>query len=267
MYFKIYQPIFLSVTILLIFLLSSCGADIESASGVEGMFSNVMSIQDKMNIICSDIDKDPEFKRSHHERFGKVFCSEAPSANVIDLNSVVDKKKKYAINEEIKTEDENTYIDAFRIEVYANTGLLEGAQKAVPTLKDFQKTDNADSPFNLTMKEKLKFDEKTITASAKFELVSTEDKNGYVYIKNDWKLYGKKVKNYFVATIDTTKVYKDSKLNKAYIMAAIIPHAGDIYINIIGQIYLQGAGVNGAMAAAISTMITETLYDIKQKFN
>ena len=121
----------------IVFTLLSCGADISSSSDVEGMFNNVLTIQDKMNVLCAALNSDSNFDLSKHEKYGSEFCSDAPSSHVIDLNSVVDKKSKYAQSEKVHS-GKTEYVHGLRIEVYANTGLLEGAQKAVPTLKELK---------------------------------------------------------------------------------------------------------------------------------
>ena len=261
-----FTELYLIINLILLFFLSSCGADVKSSADVEQMFNNVKTIQNKMDVICSAISSDSNFDLSKHKIYGDAFCSEAPSDKVIDLNSVQSKEYTYGASDSGKEGDD--YRFSIRIEVYANTGILEGAQKAIPTLKDLKDVNNADSQFSIATVEKLNLDETTMTASAKIELTSPLEKNGSGLIQNKWKIYGKKVDNYFVATVDTyEKTSKESLLNNAHFLAAIIPHAGDIYINLIGVFFLTSRGVDGAMEKALSTMVTDTLYDIRQKFN
>ena len=256
----------LIIDIIFFFFLSSCGAEVSSSADVEQMFNNVKTIQNKMDVVCSAISSDSNFDLSKHKVYGDSFCSTAPSDNVIDLKSVQSKDVVYGQNDSSKEDSDYRY--SVRIDLFANTGILEGAQKAIPTLKDLKDVNNADSQFSIATIEKLDLDDKNMTASAKIELTSPLEKNGSGLIQNRWKIYGKKVQNYFVASIDTyEKTSKESLLNNAYFMVAVIPHAGDIYINLIGVFYLTSRGVDGAMEKALTKMITDTLYDIGQKFN
>lgn len=249
-----------------LFFLLSCGADVKSSSDVEKMFDNVKSLQDKMNVICSEISSNSEFDLSKHKVYGDEFCSDVPSDAVIDLNSVQNKELKYGKSDPGKEGD--NYRHSIRLEVFANTGLLEGAQKALPTLKDLEST-SSDAQFTIANIEKLKLDETNMTATAKIELTSPTEKNGSGPVQNKWKIYGKKVQNYFIITVDTYDKSKEAEslLNEAHLMIAVIPHAGDIYINLIGVFLLTSRGVDGAMDSALTKMITDTLYDIKQKFD
>lgn len=266
---KIFKPLDLIFSFILTSqFIISCGAELQSSSDVEAMFDNVLTLQNKMDIVCSEISSNNNFDKSLFA-YGEEFCSKVPSNYVINLNSIASKEVQYGQNNGGKVKD-GYFKYGLRVDLYANSGLIEAAQKAVPTLKDLQQSDTS-SEFSISMIKKLELDETNISAYAEMEISSPHDKNGNGNIKNKWKLYGKKIDNYFLVTVNTTDsstINRDTSLiHDAHILVAIIPHAGDIYLNLIGQFNLFDVGVSPAMSAELTKMITDTLFDIREKLN
>lgn len=256
-----------------IYLTSGCGADLDSSSDVEAMFDHVSTLEDKMNLICSYISSDSNFDLSAHVFHKDDFCSNIDKG-IISLSSI---QKEYEYGNPKYEEKDNIFKYGIILKIYTNSPIIELAQKATPVLKDLKQESNSSSKFVISQgkEDELKLDEATTSATAKFTISSTHHQTGTVNIKNTWKLYGIKgtgsYSDYFLITVDTIDqegLIKDtSQIHDAHILVAILPHAGDIFINLMAQFNLFGAGATPNMGQELTQMVTDTLYDINQKIN
>jgi len=106
------------------------------------------------------------------------------------------------------------------------------------------------------------FDAENMTISLELEIVSAKSQNGQVDIHNTFRVDGILLdKRYAVATIETTKSesVKDSLIEKGKFVVFIVPHAGDIYIDLTTDLHLHSFGVDNAMQQQVLKTIGDAL--------
>lgn len=258
------------VTIFFAAMHSSCGAPAKSASDVAGIFGESKSLESKLTATCealrgrstSPMLKDVTFSPS---------CS-AAGRDAVELNRV---SQLYIVGQkDINTngDESKDYVEArLRTQIWLNrplVGLAAIVGRLLNENKDYKGGEvKIASPkngpdlsglvrTNIEIVEPPKLDITTLSFGMKLKL-RVGDPGDY-WIDNDVESSGVMLDDVLTLTVKSTaeKTYDQSLLRGFSAFAAIIPHAGDVYVDVDLNIqFNKGTGLE----SAIKTMLPKIL--------
>ena len=264
---KINASLLVLVAVLLVSSIYSCDSDDDESSSDEAIYDDGVSIADKMQTICTNITEDTKLDLSQYPVYGGNFCSVVPSADITKLSYITADTKDIGSHSEVNS-NQSLYVRESRFDLYADYTMFKTDKNSyLKIIENLENAGNENTKLLITPIEKLSFNPDKTQATAKFELTSTEQQNGYMYIKNNWKLYGKKIgDNKYLISLDTYEIGEESKLQEAHIMIAIMTYSKGIYINVLTKVGLEALGINSAMGGVLSEILVGILMDINQKY-
>lgn len=265
------------------FILSSCGAKLQKADEVQEIFANAKDLKGKILSLCNNVSQRQTEPTFNGISLASDFCKEPPGVQAINLNELTPKESLgFAAFESSNnsTDDINNAVLNIntRSEVWLNHSLIGLLQSLLPKLKEkadgsgglLKPKDGSKQQMDIKIIGDAKIDLKKLEFYVKFNLTSTKAQNGLVDISNEFIVNAKVFEDFAaIATVQTTgdSDPKNSLLKNAKIMAVAVPHAGDVYIDIITNINLHSYGVDKIMEKEFVKMISDSLRLIPDVIN
>lgn len=256
-------------------LLVSCGAPLKKADQVSSIFSDSMQLNEKLTSLCDILKVRQESPNLNGIGLANDVCTKAGSRplNYSSLNgalgfTVVDGAS--STNDATKS---SIYTVRTRSEVWLNKGLVSLVSTLVGQLKN--QTDSllgsggagsaSNEKFSFKIIGKPNFDMEKFELSVDLSIVSTKAQNGQANIDNTFKVRGKLFdQKYFVAVAETTESapVEKSLIESSKFLITIVPHAGDIYVDITTDVRLHSFGVDQTMKQTMVDTLGPSLLNI-----
>ncbi len=241
-------------------LLSSCGARLKSADQVSGIFSGSGSLGNKVDRLCGTLRgrtvapylKDIGLSNDACAKAGEQAQDLKLSTN-IGFSAIRSDGQKFSTST-TGFGGEQTQRLQTRVELWLNRNILGIVSLLLPMLNDKSKL-NSNQPakeedFAVKVIGEPEFDAKEFKLKLQLELSSRKDQNGQVDIFNrvevNAQLFDKKFGAATVETLEDTPKEK-SFIKSARILVLMVPHAGDIYLDIVTDMTLHSFGVDEAV--------------------
>jgi hypothetical protein len=249
-------------------LASSCGAPLKFASEVSGLFGSVQTLPDKMTTLCSVMSErssPPQFKDLSFAvsdcRTAGLGAQNITGAKEIFFAKQTDKKQE-------AKDGTSTYTAISRLELWLNQPLLGLANGIIPKLKQQDQATPGQAPkFEAKPLGEVKFDQNSFEFAATYEVISTKQQNGVTDIRNVFQINGMLYdKSSFFMTVVTREDadVKESLIKNARIAVFAIPHASDVYIDIMSELTFHSFGVDPVVKAEINKTVKETILKIPE---
>lgn len=265
----------LTVTGLVAGLMLSCGAKLKTADQVSHIFKNTQSLDDKVLNLCGVLQKRSSAPTLVGVSLADDLCGRPAGLSAQQLRDLkADEGVGFAnVVAEHETQSSNTggisdpnkfCILKTRTQIWVNRSLISLLQLVMPMLKeksDSNTNDGKPKKFNFAVIGKSEFDKDNWTFHVEFNLTSTKEQNGSVNIANRFVADAQLFDKVGAATVETAGETdsKTSLLNKGKILAVAIPHAGDIYLDIITDLRLHDYGVCESMKKEVTKTISDAL--------
>ncbi len=245
--------------------LASCGAPLKTADQVKGIFSNSQQLKEKVSSLCTILGSRPASPNLNGIGLANEVCTN-PGSRPLDYNSM-QKSVGFSIAEGVAATSETTKTAIFRIqtrsEMWLNRNILALAQVMFNQLKS--ETDgllgssggageSANKDFQFKVIGKPTFDTEKWQLDLQFSISSSKAQNGQVDINNTFKVSGILFEQkYFAALAETvgSEPVEKSIMESGRFLIVLVPHAGDIYLDITSDIRLHSFGVDSVMKTAI----------------
>ncbi len=262
----------------------SCGAPLESADEVSGIFQSTQTLGDKMTELCANVGNRPQEPNLSGLDFESNECASAgyQSQDLTGLREIAFASISSTDSNLNATADEGegSFNLRTRVELWLNRPLLRLVSIILPSLKDksdsvlngggsaVQNQDN--TKFKVKILEKPVFDKENYSLVTQFELESKKSDNGMIDVRNRFTLRGELIdKKFLFATITTNEdqPVESSLLKKAKIAVFVIPHAKDIYIDIVSNVEFHSFGVDEVMKREITKIFGKAMKSIPELLN
>lgn len=264
----------------LIAALVSCGAPMKSADDVGSIFSDSSSLKSKVSDFCKVLNG-----RTVDPNLTNIGLADSLCANAGDKYRNYDEirgegflpfSEEKATGATTSLTDANVETIGFqtRSELFLNRSLLELAQKVFSSLDQksndvFKNGGNADAKDNaLSLKiiNKPQFNKDTYEFSMEFQLISTRQQNGLVDVNNNYVVNGKVFDRKIAVSIKTTKPgdVKETIVREGKILIVMIPHAGDIYMDIATDIKYHAFGIDKVFQENVKKTLSKGLRNIPE---
>jgi len=247
----------------------SCGAPLKNADEVEAMFSETRELSDKVTTLCNALNARTEAPTLNNLRNQNEMCSNPATnyANYRDLG--VDEGLEFSsvssssdVSSGIQDDDALFSVQTTS-ELFLNRSILSLAitllnsleKKAKGTVEDNKgQSESKDKKFQIDFIGKPVFNKKEISFSMEFRMASSRAQNGQVDIDNRFIVSGRLLENESIAIDVQTKEPGDVKntiIRDGKIMIFIVPHAGDVYMEIATDMNYHSFGVDQVMKESI----------------
>ncbi len=262
----------------------SCGAPLESADEVSGIFQSTQTLGDKMTELCAKMGNRQQEPNLSGLEFDANECASAgyQSQDLVGLREIAFASISSKDSNLNATADqgEGSFNLRTRVELWLNRPLLRLVSIILPSLKDksdsvlngggsaVQNQDN--TKFKIKILEKPVFDKESYLLVTQFELESKKSDNGLIDVRNRFTLRGELVdKKFLFATVTTNEdqPVESSLLKKAKIAVFVIPHAKDIYIDIVSNVEFHSFGVDEVMKREIIKIFGKAMKSIPELLN
>ena len=250
------------------FWVSSCGAPLKFASEVSSLFTSVQTLPDKMTALCSVMSE-----RSSPPQFNDISfaVSDCRTAGLGAQNVTGAKEIFFAKQTEKKeeaTDGTSTYTSISRLELWLNQPLLGLANGIIPKLKQQDQATAGPAPkFEAKPLGDVKFDQNSFEFAATYEVTSSKQQNGTIDIRNVFQingmLYDKSSIFMTVVTREDADV-KESLIKNGRIIVFAIPHASDVYLDIMSELTFHSFGVDPVVKAEINKTLKEAILKIPE---
>lgn len=267
---------------LLLGVLFACGAPVKKADEVSDIFDSSASLATKVGNLCTNLSRRQTEPRLTSGSLVGEACGRQVGAFAQNLNMNADLRfaavrsdgKRFSTNTGgVTTADNPTLKLETRTEVWLNRSLLSIVRTLLPMLRD--KSNNLfaqkqpgqgtgdQAKFTIKMIGSPQFDKTNFALHLEFDLVSTKADNGKVYVHNNFVVDAMLIDNkYGAATIRTktpAATSADSIIKEGEFLVFIVPHAKDIYLNILTSLTLFSFGVDTAMEDQVLKTISDGL--------
>lgn len=254
-----------------------CGAPVKSATDVASIFdAQTLDLQGKVNVLCKELGSRSVSPKSSDFSEGTLDCSnaglEAQNFKKIDRFSFVGVDTNFKTSEKAK---DVRFLEV-RSEVWLNSNLLDLAGKLSTKMKTGLATGDVsldppagsnDGLANLVkakveVLEKSQFDQKTFEFSTKIRFLL----EGAVKADHVINVAGKMLDNKFAisAVTEGDQVYEKSILKNFQAIILVVPHAGDVYLDLSVKISIYDVGLGDQVMKdnvhkALSTGLKSTI--------
>ncbi len=264
------------------FAMGSCGAPLKSADEVGDIFSGSKDLGAKVLQLCNSMAANPEPPNLQGVSLAPQACTEAgrhaqPLNSQADLYFAAvraDGQKFSSIGASPDAADAKLKLQT-RTEIWLNRSLLGIVQTLLPALK--KKGDNvlggggqttgtgAQQKFAIRVIGEPAFDAAQFKLHLEFELTARKQDTGSVDVQNRFVVDGMLIdKRYIVATVQTVEPapVERSLISQAKFVVFVVPHAGDIYLDIITDIEMHSFGVDEIMKDQFLKIVSDGLKQI-----
>jgi hypothetical protein len=270
------------ITALAAFIATSCGAPVESAEDVAPLFADSQTLGDKMTELCNTVGQRPQEPNLSGLDFGAAECANAgyQSQDLVGLREIAFSSISSAPLKASTDGGRDSFRLQTRVELWMNRPLLKIVRIILPRLKErsdslassgSQATSAQDqTKFKVKVIDKPVFDKEKLSLSMQFELESKKADNGFIDVLNRFTVKGELVdKKYIFATVTTSQdaSVDASLLKRAKVAVFVIPHAKDIYIDIVSDVEFHSFGVDEVMKREIIKIFGKAMKSIPDLLN
>lgn len=249
-----------------------CGAPVKSAGEVSSLFdSTATTLQDKVGIICRELQNRTEAPTTNNLGVEVNGCGDAGLAalNYREITAF----QFLGLEGEVPPKDKTKVIQkAVRGQIWLNKDLLGFATALATKFKNAKNQAGAlaadDSgkkmeniiKFNIDQKEPFKFDAAKMELGAKIGIKAT----GIVELDNELVVSGKLINDAFAVTIKTTgdQVVEKSLIKSISGLVLVVPHAGDVYIDMFLDLQIHNLGLASIFREQIQGLMSDGLKKI-----
>lgn len=262
----------------------ACGAKLKNADQVGGAFAATKDLGTKVDSLCTILSQRTTEPTLNGVGLSSDACQQAglqaQNLNLnADLNFIAlrqDGKKLSTNTGGIAGGDQTDEVQT-RTEIWLNRSLLGIVKIVLPILKakaDGTSTSISQPDPNQNYSAKMVgspvFDATNFTFHADFDLTSTKAQNGSADIQNRFSADAAMFNEQFgAATVMTTQdmPFSQSFIKRAKILVFVVPHAGDIYVDIITDITLNSTGAFAIEEKTVLTALSNALKSIPKLLN
>jgi hypothetical protein len=262
------------VVIAAIFL-ASCGAPLKKADEVSTIFSDSMQLNEKLSALCGELRTRPESPNLVGIGLADDVCGK-PGSRALSYPALNGSLGFTVVEGQSSTNDatkDSIFTIRTRSEVWLNKGLISLVSSLVGKLKSetdalMSKGGSASAyneKFAFKVVGKPQFDMEKMELNLDISIVSTKAQNGQVNVDNNIKVRGKLFdQKYFVALAETTESSPVAKslIESAKFLITVVPHAGDVYVDITTDVRLHSFGVDSTMKQQMVEMLGPGLLNI-----
>ncbi len=270
---------------------SGCGAPLKSSDEVAPIFDKAKSLSTKMQEICNiaiSSQSEPnfngiQFDRSNCDAAGTQSQDLKPNTEIVlaevktrrgnDLSvSTSNAQPAVASSSTPASGGSSEIAVGTRLQIWLNRPLLKMVQVLIPALKkrsDEMANDGStataqpeQSKFKIKVIGKPELDEAKMSLKLEFSIDSKKADNGTLDISNRFVVNGGLIdKKYIFATIATVsdQDVKNSLIKRGKILLFVIPHAKDIYVDVVSDMTFHSFGVDAAMQEQILKFLKKGL--------
>lgn len=249
------------------------GAPTQTSDDVAHIFNDVSGLSEKVGNLCNLLKVRGNQPNLNGISVANDVCT-SPASSAVNYDAL---GKSLAFTsffgEGSGTGDNSVLSINTRSEVWLNRSLLQLAQTVVGSLE--KETNNVlgqggqssskNEDFQFEVLGKPNFDSQNFTFSLEFVIRSTREQNGQIDINNQFKVTGQMFDNrYFAATAQTLAPadFKQSILKEGKFLILIVPHSGDVFIDISSNLIFHSVGVDKAFESQIKTALEPGLKSI-----
>lgn|GEM_PF-2182079 len=272
-------------------LVFGCGAPLKSADEVAPIFDNAKSLSTKMLEICdlvSNNQAEPNFSNIQFDRNGceaagtqsqdlkpntEIILAEVKTRKGNDLQvSRNGTQPAIASSATPATDSSNEIAVGTRLQIWLNRPLLKMVQVLVPALNKKTEamandgstatTQQEQSKFKIKIIGKPQFDQENMSLKLELSVDSKRSDNSMFDISNRFVINGGLIKKkYIFATITTAAEadVKTSLIKRGKILLFVVPHAKDIYVDVVTDMTFHAFGVDAAMQEQILQFLRKAL--------
>lgn len=252
----------------------SCGARHQTADQVEAIFARpALTLTQKMQVICNTLSVAEQGPKLENVGFARDACSN-PGKSAQNLSTTRDFSFTAVRADGQKFSSENPdpnqknsllklqtrsqiWMNRSIINVAANVGsFIQNGDKNDPNEKKEITIDKLREPF---------FDDEQFYFISDMQINSSDSAS--IKINNKIRIEGKKVNNSIVASVRTLESaeFKNSLFKDMRILVFVIPHANDIYIDILIDIDVYGVGLTSILKREITESFSKIIDDLIKK--
>lgn len=254
---------------LAITMLEGCGAPLKKADDVKHIFADSQDIFQKVTNLCRILQGRQQTPNLNGIALANQVCR-SPSSNPYmydDLQNVLPFTtflRNSSTNKDVTVQGATNEIFKVqtRSELWLSRSLLQLAVKVFNSLQNETNSilgqggssSSQNNDFNFQIIGKPKFDTKAFEFSIEFNLNSTKAQNGLVDINNTLRATGQLFEKKYIAVKAETiqDMPKEKSLIKsARILILLVPHSGDIFMDISTDFDFHSFGVDQAFSKEI----------------
>ncbi len=267
-YFGVFNPQEIGLGLLLGFsaLVGGCndgrgvfgtGAPTGNADKVGHIFKDANSLSEKMSELCGLIQLRSQQPNLAGVGLANEICTK-PGTSPQNYNSLTTNLAFTSIQSSISPTNSEIFSLATRSEVWLNRNLLQLANVLITGLESETNgvigsggtgtSRNKDFTFEILGKPQ--FDKSNFSFSMDFSLVSTRAQNGQIDVNNKFSVSGQLFEDKFFAVTAVTQSLQPvevSLLNEGKFLILIVPHAGDVFVDVSTTLLFHSFGVNSIM--------------------
>lgn len=251
----------LALMMAMLVLVSSCGARLKSADQVAGMFAEAKSLGEKVDSLCTTLRGRGQAPYLKDIGLSDDACSKAGQQaqnlkllknNAIGFSAIRSDGQKFSTSTTGLGSDQTQRLQT-RVELWLNRSILGVVSMLLPLIgkKDaLAPSSTAKEDFEAKVIGEPEFDAKTFKAKIVLELTSRKDQNGQVDINNrvvvNAQLFDKQ---FGAATVESVEDMPKEKsfIKNIHVLVLMVPHASDIYLDIVTDMTLHSFGVDEAV--------------------
>ena len=237
------------------------GAPTKNADDVAHIFSDAMDLSEKAGTLCTSLQQRSQEPNLNGVGLANDICTEAGTSpqNYDSLSTSLAFTK---VESTTSSTDSQIFSITTRSEVWLNRNLLQLASTLIGQLEDETSgilggggqgsSKNQDFTFEIIGKPE--FDKSNFSFSLDFNLVSTRAQNGQIDLNNSFHVEGQMFEEkYFAVTAVTTgaQPVETSLMSEGKFLILIIPHAGDVFLDISTTLLIHSFGVNATMEESL----------------
>ncbi len=261
-------------SLVLVSLLMSCGAQHKGAQDVEEVFSGEsISLNAKVAQICNQLNSGGQGPSLSGLTYAQSAC-QSPASKAQNLktlkqfnfSAVESSGQKFDSSNPNAQSKNATNKLTFRAELWLNQSLVGMAGKIIGalkngTLKAAQTGGYSDEKATIKMLRDPKIDKDILRIQAAMDFQSTAKQNGAIDVHNEIYVDAMKIGNAFVASAEFKEELdaKKSLVKKLKAMVFIVPHAQDIYIDVMIDAELHSYGVGSSVEDQVVKAVREAV--------
>jgi hypothetical protein len=273
----------ISVQILALLVISlgqGCGAPTKEAKEGSSDFQTVMNLSQKVGELCKTLEARNEAPNLSNMGLSGELCTDVDT-NARDLDSIGEDEELgfAAVRSDRKIFDSapNNFggLEALlnlqtRTELWLNRSLLGIVSTLLPQLKeksDAPETTEEDAQFTIEKLNEPFFDKDNMEFTLRFRLTSTRQQNGFLNISNVFDLNAKIFNNrYGAVSVETVEdaPLETSLVKTGKFLVIVVPHANDVYMDIITNLDLYSFNVDSIMKQKFLNVISNALKKIPE---
>lgn len=237
------------------------GAPTRSADGVAHIFADASDLSEKLADLCGLLQARSQEPKLTGVGLANDVCTQ-PGTSPQNYDALTTSLAFTKVESLTSSTDSQIFSIMTRSEVWLNRNLLQLASTLVGKLENETtgvlggggQGSSKNNDFTFEIIGKPEFDNTDFSFSMNFNLISTRAQNGQIDLNNSFRVEGKMIdEKYFAVTAVTTgpQAVETSLMSEGKFLILIVPHAGDVFVDVSTTLLIHSFGVNSTMEESL----------------